>query len=201
MPHLLWLAFLLPILSLSAADNNTTYNALLARAQSGDLTIDFRQLRLSCLQAKHCDPEGNPDTKKQLYSAIRAGDNAQTVKAAEQLIAAGFPNIEAHMFASTAYEKFGDHDKAKFHHDIASALLRSIFATGDGKSKETAFEVICVAEEYTVVSVMGLPRLGDQSLISGKPHSYDLLTRTDPKSNNKVEIYFNIDAFYPSKLF
>lgn len=105
------------------------------------------------------------------------------------------------MFASTAYEKLGKADKAKFHHDVASAFLRSIFTSGDGKTKETAFEVASVAEEYVVVMVMGLPRIGNQSLISGKPHSYDLLTREDPKSGGKVEVYFNIDAFYPSKLF
>ncbi len=73
------------------------------------------------------------------------------------------------MFASTAYEKLGKADKAKFHHDVASAFLRSIFTSGDGKTKETAFEVASVAEEYVVVMVMGLPRIGNQSLISGKP--------------------------------
>jgi hypothetical protein len=105
------------------------------------------------------------------------------------------------MLASSAYKKLGNPDKAKFHHEVASAFLRSIFASGDGKSKETAFQVAAVAEEYVVVMVTGLPRTGGQSLIAGKPHSYDLLTREDQKSGNKIELYFNIDAFYPSKLF
>jgi hypothetical protein len=33
----------------------------------------------------------------------------------------------------------------------------------------------------------------------GKPHSYDVIEVDDPKSGQKVSIYFNIDAFFPMK--
>lgn len=176
-----------------------TYEELVKRAEGGDLSVDFREMRFSCLQAKSCDASGHSDAAKDMYKAMQAADYKKAVKFSEQVIAKGFTNIEAHMVCSTAYEKLGDAEKAKFHHDVASGLLRSIFASGDGKTKETAFEVVTTGEEYVVVSVMGLPRFGSQALIAGKPHSYDLQTREDPKSGQKVEIYFKIDAFFPMK--
>jgi hypothetical protein len=50
--------------------------------------------------------------------------------------------------------------------------------------------------------VLRLPRFPvQQSLVAAKGHSYDVLQVTDPKSGEKVSVYFNIDAFYPSREF
>jgi hypothetical protein len=181
--------------SLSAA----TYEELVKRVQDGDLRVDFREMRFACLQAKNCSAEGSAEIKKELYAAMRAGQDQKVAEAGEKMIAAGFTNIEAQMMCAMAYKKLGDTEKAKFHHEVAAGLLQSIMANSDGRTKDSAFEVVCTAEEYVVVSVMGLPRLGDQALIAGKPHSYDLLTREDPKSGKRVQVYFKIDAFYPMK--
>jgi hypothetical protein len=49
------------------------------------------------------------------------------------------------------------------------------------------------------MGVLGLPALGSQSLIHGKPHSYDVLERSNPKTGESISVYFKIDAFYPPK--
>lgn len=59
--------------------------------------------------------------------------------------------------------------------------------------------MIGTQEEHVILNVLGLPPFGRQSLIPGKPHSYDVIELDDPKSGQKVSIYFNIDAFYPMK--
>lgn len=123
----------------------------------------------------------------------------KAAKAADTLIEKGFVNIEAHVISSRAYTALKQPDKAQFHHDVAAGLLQSILSTGDGKTKETAFEVIGTFEEHIVMAVLGLPPLGSQALIPGTPHSYDLLEVQDPKTGQKVLVYFNIDAFYPPK--
>ena len=177
-----------------------TYDDLAKRASAGDLSIDFQALRFACLKAKSCDAEGD---RKQLVAgrkAMQEKDYASAAKIAEGMIANGFPNIEAQALAARAYAALNDGEKAKFHHDVTSALIQSILHSGDGKSKETAFAVINVHEEYIVMSVLGLPPMGSQSLISGKPHSYDLLERDDPKGGAKVSVYFLIDAFFPMKV-
>jgi hypothetical protein len=106
---------------------------------------------------------------------------------------------KAHVISSQAYTALKQPEKAQFHHNVAGGLLHSIFSTGDGNTKETAFEVIGTFEEHVVMAVMGLPPLGSQALIPGKPHSYDRLEVQDPKTGQKVSVYFNIDAFYPPK--
>lgn len=121
------------------------------------------------------------------------------VKLARRLIAAGFPHIEAHALCATAYAALGNARHAEFHDQVATSLLRSIFNTGDGKAKETAFEVVGTHEERIVMMALGLPPFGKQSLLPGKPHSYDMLEVEDPRTRQSVTVYFNIDAFYPMK--
>jgi hypothetical protein len=199
--HKHFCAIALLLMSVTHADNNeATYEDLARKASAGDLSIDFQALRFACLKAKSCDAEGD---RKQLLAgrkAMHEKDYANAAKIAEGMIAKGFPNIEAQALAANAYAALNDGEKAKFHHDVTSALIQSILKSGDGKSKETAFAVINVHEEYIVMSVLGLSPMGSQSLITGKPHSYDLLERDEPKSGTKVSVYFLIDAFFPMKL-
>jgi len=56
----------------------------------------------------------------------------------------------------------------------------------------TAFVVISTDEEYALFNYLGL-RPTDQALIKDKGHSYDKMTALDPKTNQSVVYYFNID--------
>ena len=73
----------------------------------------------------------------------------------------------------------------------ARGLIRTILATGDGKTPETAFAVIAVAEEYAIIGALGLKR-GQQALINKDGHSYDLM-RVTTKDGAMERLYFNID--------
>jgi len=196
------IALLLAVSSVGAAGaepDDSSYRELVKRATSGDLSIDFRALRFACLKASSCDPTGDSKDMIAMRRAAHEKQYDKAVKTAEELIQKGFVNIEAHAICSEAYAALENHEKAKFHHEVTSALIRSILSTGDGKTKETAFEVVDVHEEYIVVSVLGLPRPASQALIHDKRHSYDLLEVAQPGTGQKIAIYFNIDAFYPMK--
>lgn len=175
------------------------YRELVNRASDGDLSVDFRALRLACLKTSSCDPRGDSKDLIAMRRAIQAKEYETAQKAAERLIEHGFVNIEAHVVCAQAYSALNDSENAKLHHDIAAGLIRSILNTGNGKTKETAFEVIGTFEEHVVMAVLGLPAFGSQSLMPGKPHSYDCLVVDDPKTGQKVSRYFNIDLFYPPK--
>jgi Domain of unknown function (DUF4919) len=176
-----------------------SHKELLGRARQGDLSMDFRAFRFACLKDEKCDARGDRDTMTTMRRAMQAKNFAEAAKMADALIEQGFINIEAHATAARAYESLDKPDKAKFHGDVARGLIQSIFQSGDGKTKETAFVVIGAFEEYITLQLVGLPPFGSQSLIPGKPHSYDVQTVTDPKTGSKVAVYFNIDAFYPMK--
>lgn len=182
-----------------AEGDDSVYRDLVQRVTGGDFSIDFRLLRLECLKASSCDARGDSKDLLSLRRAMQESKYDKAVKMAEALIGRGFVNIEAQAICSQAHAALKNPDKAKFHQDVTSALIRSILKTGDGKTQDTAFEVIDTREEYIIVSVLGLPRPRSQSLIPGKPHSYDCLEADDPKTGQTVRIYFNIDAFYPMK--
>ncbi|MGO4880603.1 MAG: DUF4919 domain-containing protein [Bryobacteraceae bacterium] len=199
----LLLALMAPLFVTAQApeDPDSAYRVLVKHASAGDLSIDFRALRFACLKSAVCDARGGREDLMTMRRAFAAKDYDQARKSAEALIDKGFPNIEAHVIAARAYTELGDSAKAKLHHEISMALIHSILSTGDGKTQETAFEVIGTFEEYTIMSVLGLPRSASQALITGKPHSYDRLEVNDPKTGEKVAVFFNIDAFFPSKAF
>ena len=71
-------------------------------------------------------------------------------------------------------------------------LLDSIRKSGDGKTSDAAFVVISTDEEYVLLNFLGLRATG-QALINEKGHSYDKMTAVDPKTNETVVYYFNID--------
>jgi hypothetical protein len=175
------------------------YLEFVKKASAGDVSIDFRAFRLACAKASNCDPSGDSDDVVSMRRAVQAGNNERAVEAAEKLIQSGFPNIEAHIVLARAFAALKNPDKAEFHKSVASALIHSILRSGDGKTKETAFEVIGISEEHVILGVLGLPPFGRQSLLTGKPHNYDVIEVDDPKTAQKVSVYFNIDAFYPMK--
>jgi len=57
---------------------------------------------------------------------------------------------------------------------------------------DTAFVVISTDEEYALFSALGL-RVTAQALINEKGHNYDKMTAVDPKTNETLIYYFNID--------
>lgn len=182
-----------------AEKSDRAYLELVKKANTGDASVDFRALRLACAKADKCDAKGDSKDLIAMRRASQSHDYKEAAKIGEKLIADGFPNIEAHAICADAYEALNDPEKAKFHQAVTSGLIRSIMTTGDGKSKESAFEVIGTQEEHIVLSVLGLPAFGDQALMPGKPHSYDVIEVKDPKTGQKVSVYFSIDAFYPMK--
>ncbi len=76
-----------------------------------------------------------------------------------------------------------------------SARVAEILKSGDGKSEATAYKVKSVHDEYEVLGALGL-RPGGQSLIVHGKKAFDLLSVTDPKTQQKVDIYFDINSFY-----
>lgn len=73
-------------------------------------------------------------------------------------------------------------------------IINSIMASGDGKSFQTAMQVISVAEEYDVLRVLKWEMV-DQAMTNHGSHFYDILTvkNTARPDVEPFDIYFNID--------
>ncbi|KAA3638611.1 MAG: DUF4919 domain-containing protein [Proteobacteria bacterium] len=102
-------------------------------------------------------------------------------------------DIRVHYYMMISMERIGNESGAQDHFRWLSGLMDDLVASGDGKTPETAFEVISIAEEYDVLFVLGLKKKS-QALISG-PVLCDLITATD-ENGKEISIYFNPAAHF-----
>jgi hypothetical protein len=191
-------------LATAGEQDDVTYQALVQRVKGGDLSIDFRLLRLACVRSSLCEPRGTKADLGAMRRAVADHQPSKVVEIDERLIEQGYVNLEAHATAVQAYIQLNESAKAKFHLDVATALMRSIISTGDGKNKESAFEVICDREEYEVLTFLGLPYVGSgvvASVHTGQDgsHTYDRWEVQNPKTGQNAVVFFNIDHFSTPK--
>jgi hypothetical protein len=188
-------AFLLATGFLTALPQNQApdkYQTLLARLKQGDMTVDFLELRRAYADSPKFTDGSDPEESKAMFSAFNKGDFDQALEHSKKILEKYYLDIEAHQIAYLAYRELHIQEEAEFHHKIARGLIQAIFQTGDGKSRETAWEVLSTHEEYVILHVLGLMP-GSQSLIRAGKHSFDELEANDPKTGQKVTLYFNID--------
>jgi hypothetical protein len=183
--------------SLPAAADTPDYKALVARVQSGDQSVDFGQLREAYVKSEGYDPYsgGIGELSAKMRKAATEKDCKTALAQAKQITDVNFVFIDAHLTAAYCHDMIGQPADAERARKIGRGLIASIMKSGDGKTPETAFAVVTVAEEYVVFGVLRLHRKG-QALMGDKGHSYDRLTAvpvgsSDP--NASVDVYFRID--------
>jgi Domain of unknown function (DUF4919) len=178
----------------SAQDSpKRSFALLLERAKKSDATLDFRELRMAYTETTNYSPYGGDrETRKAMFAALSAKEYDHAVEFAEKILAKNYVEINAHFVAYVAHRESGRAEKATFHKYMFDGLVKSITNSGDGKTAETAFVVITTDEEYTLFNVLGLRPAG-QALVAQNGHSFDRMTATNPKTNEAVVYFFNID--------
>lgn len=170
-----------------------SYETLLEKVMKSDPAADFTALRLAYADnPPKGSEEADSETTKAMFTAFRAKQYDKAIESAQKILKGDFVDINAHLVLAAAYKEKNDAEKSDFHHYVADGLIKSILKSGDGKSEETAYVVISTEEEYVILRVFGLMP-GSQSLLSANGHHYDRLDAVDPKTQQKVSLYFNID--------
>ena len=174
------------------AENATDrYQALLVLARSGQ-AVDWGALRFAYADSPAYDPLGAKlaAVRHKMAQDFAAEDYAAALADAQKILASDFVDIDAHMISDFADQKLGRADDARREHQIAVGLLKSI-QVGDGKSESTAFPVISVEEEHSVMRVLGLD-VHDSALVQAGDHTYDKLVGTGADGVTET-YYFQID--------
>jgi hypothetical protein len=79
-----------------------------------------------------------------------------------------------------------------------SKRVAKIIARGNGLTKESAFRVRSVGEEYEILRIFGL-QPGKQSLaIEPNGKSFDVIDVTNPRTGRTFDVWFDISSFYGS---
>ena len=178
--------------SLSAEDYTVKLDSIKNR-----LSSDFFTLRMAYTHTKHYSPYGT-DISDSLKIASQLIDSLKYDSALlvlNRIHEIAYVNIPSHLYFGYIYNQLGDTIKSKFHYYIYDGLLNSIYHSGDGTSPQSAYIAISTKEEYHFLNWFGL-RFTGQSLIRKDNYSFDLMSVTDPNTDEKHEIYFNIELAY-----
>ena len=129
-----------------------------------------------------------------LRAAIKTGDQAQILKAAQAVLAEDAAFIMAHIVLSNLQNKAGHTSAAEMHDIFLKGMLDSIVAHGDGRSFKTAFRVYFVREEYDLMRVIGVKVQG-QSLTHEQRQDFDILHVINDKGKER-DFYFDITELF-----
>lgn len=180
-----------PATDKAGAKPGGSYAAMLERVRKGEGGVDFGAMRMAYTETADYNPYGG-DARREMFGALGAKKFDEALSTAERVLEKNYVDLNAHYVAFVANRELGRAERAEFHRAIFAGLVESIQRSGDGKTAETAFVVISTTEEYVLLNVLGLRPAG-QALVHDKGHSYDLMTGVDPKTNESVKLFFNID--------
>ena len=170
-----------------------TYDELLAAVKADPEGGDYHALRMAYTRTDAYAPYvQDAENIEKLRAALTGQDMDAALEAIDELLAQNYLDIEAHMAADYVYTMLEQYDDSAYHRAFARGLIQAILGTGDGRGFETAFIVLTVSEEYTVLRVMGLVP-GDQRLVEHAGHWFDILSGRQRDTNEALDLYFNID--------
>lgn len=175
------------------------YEDLVAKLKGGDTNIDFTALRTAFTETKEYSYSGPEKSERdKFFQPFNDKKYKEALKQAEKYLEKNYVDANAHFVAYNSAKELKDDKKAEFYKAVLLGLLNSIKNGNDGLSEKTPFSVITIDEEYTLIRFLGYQR-GSQSLQHSGGHTFDVLTVTDPKTNEKVKLYFNIDVVWAAE--
>jgi hypothetical protein len=174
-----------------------TYEVLLEAARADPANADFFALRLAYARQHPYSPQEHVQYMKDLVQAratirvdLEQGHLERARQAIEGFLERDYLDADVHRLAASAYDKLGDRPRATFHREFAHGLFDSVFRSGDGQSRETAFIVINVREEYLVLRALGL-RYTVQRLDTQTGHLYDVFS-IEGRPASEAYLYFHV---------
>ncbi len=179
------------------AAESTGYDMLVAQAKSGNTAVDYTALRYARAELPGYNPyEALADPAKgDLIRAMGANDLAMVSTLANQILARDYTDIDAHAALAAIFERRGQRQEAAIELAIANGLLGSIRNSGDGLTQETAYVVIGVAEEYSLLGAMGV-QVARQSLVQASRGPVDALEVVNPANGERSTVYFDVSRLF-----
>lgn len=184
---------------INTKDSEFYYPELLRRFQAADTTLTVEQLHYF-YYGTATRPDFSP-YKSSNYDALHKALEKETpekedwenaAQVIDEQLKTDPTNIRFHFYKHIVYDNlYGPESEKTFDaYKQVIMLLSAVTSTGDGRSKETAFHVISVTDEYGIMDIFGLsPKM--QSLEEDKGQSYDVMDLEENKYGLE-SMYFNI---------
>ena len=184
---------------IESKDSEFYYPELLRRFQAADTTLTVEQ-NYYFYYGTATRPDYEP-YRLSNYDELKTALSGDTIteegwrKAAqivEKELESDPTNLRFHLYKQIVYSNlYGKESQEAFDaYNQVVMLFSAISSTGDGKTPETAFHVICVSDEYGLMEMFGLS-MKSQSLIEKKGRSYDLM-ELEENEFGLESMYFDI---------
>jgi hypothetical protein len=134
--------------------HQAAYADLIRRAEAGDKTVDFNQLRAEAVYAKDWEfYDGKAaGLLTQASVAVKGKDCDQALSVLNQVIKLDFTLDAAHALRAECLKQTGKADQARIEDGIAKGLIHSLMDSGKGDSEKTAYVVQTYREEMDVLA-------------------------------------------------
>jgi uncharacterized protein DUF4919 len=188
-------ALLLVGLALSSRNTRAagpSYDDYVAQVKAGKIEIDYTAFRLAYAASSKYAPYGTIEIVSKLKKAYDAGDCASAMAHARDVFEVNFVHMEARKIAAVCLKQAGHEEEARRDYAMFLGLFSSVLKSGDGKSPETAFVVVAVDEEYSVLETASLTPV-KQARVNHGGSAFDRFEVKSPDSDQTVTLYFNID--------
>lgn len=169
-----------------------SYDDYVAQVKAGKIEIDYTAFRLAYAASPKYAPYGVVEIVSRLKKAYDAGDCPSAMAHANEAFEVNFVHMEAHKIAAFCLKKAGNEEEARRHYATFLGLFSSVLKSGDGKSPETAFVVIAVDEEYSVLETASLTPV-KQALVNHGGSAFDRFEVKLPESEKTATLFFNVD--------
>lgn len=182
-----------------AAPPAASYESMVATIRAGHTDIDYDALRHAYAASAGYDPYGMKlqTLLPEMLDAFGNKDCKTALSDAGKIGAVDYTEINAHLVAAMCLDDMGDKKESALQHEIFLGLAGSILKSGDGHTPKTAYRVVTLDEEYTLLTILKLESNG-QALIQEDGHSYDRFDVSADDTKEQGTIFFEIDPILGS---
>ncbi|WP_289055946.1 DUF4919 domain-containing protein [Carboxylicivirga marina] len=190
---------------ISRPDSRFYYPELYSKYVENDTTLDredYVHLYFGFIYNSKYEPYGNSDLKKKVDYYAKRPEKQLTTSDIDSLFKYTKLMLETNPFNIRDlnkliyyYHKNGDTDNENKYLYKAKMIIETILASGDGKTKSTAFHVISPGHEYDILGAIGFEPI-TQKLV-GQYYDYIKVRRNKAKIKG---IYFNITKVFESQI-
>ncbi|MBN9690424.1 MAG: DUF4919 domain-containing protein [Verrucomicrobia bacterium] len=156
---------------------------------AGTDTQYFTKLRFDTAQKGGFPPiwKSNPERRK-IQEAYRAGEVESVLSLSDSWLKRLPIDADVHLMVAMCYKEKGDLVNMCQHLNVFYGLLGSITSAGDGLSEQTAFRVVSLEEEYSLIQEIG-GKVKNQKLIG----NIDRL-EVERRGGKTVTLYFDVSV-------
>ena len=138
-------------------DANSYLNEL-KRVENRSKDADFFKLRMAYTGTENYAPytDSEPSRTNEAFDRLKQKEFDKCLEIADGILNSNFTSLNGHYLAMACNFELNREDEGEYHRFVLKGLIDSIASNGDGRSIETAYTTISVAELRAFLQMMGL---------------------------------------------